>query len=894
MLRPRVLLPALLILYSSPSQVQAAEPPLALFDRALTFHENGRLDEALAAYRVAAPALEKIDPESAGTARNNACAILNDRGDFRGALVECTAAVRLRRLGKDPILLARALNNRGRSLQSLGRTEEAETSFRDALGLNRQGGDAEGEEINLANLGVAATESGRYGRALEAYREAAAVAARHAAEPWAADQIRIARINEGVVLEKLGAYEEALALYRDLLGVQGTGSTGGDLDPRLRASIAANAGVLYRNLGDPRRAIAAFTEAAKLYAQAGDRAGASNVALNLGLARHLNLNDRPGAEVDFRTALKLAQASGDQSEEIQDLFYLGRLLIEEGRLGEAEDAFSRCLKSAVASGSAEGRWSAREGLGRIAAARGDLAKARNQLDQALAEIEATRDEIGAKRLQASYFGDHRSVYETAVAIEARSALAGDGQAAGRALLLVERAKARELVDALGVSSANPESLARSKALNLAALARSGSPAEPVLEYFVAEGNLYLWRLGTADAAGSKIQLFDLGPSAPTLLAVRRVHRELAAGRSPAASDLAALSATLLGQLGELAGISRLRIAPDGELRYLPFELLPLPGTNEPLIGKVAVSYLPSAAVALALAARPASHPSRAFLGFGAPLPPAPASPPAPGVPKTTATSSSPLALLTARFSLHALPGAAREIAEVEPLMTGRPGDPDSSFLGERATEAAFRAQSNRGARVLHFATHTVLDERAGRGAAILLTPSGEDDGLLDPAEIAARPVHADLAVLSACSTALGGDFQRRGAGALSSLSGAFIAAGVSGVVASLWDVGDQATAVFMGQFYAQLARGLPPAEALAATKRRLLATPGWDRPGVWSAFILIGEAPPVVTGGSVRFLRTLGPAGPIAGWCLAALAIAGIAGAAFRSIRRPAPDDAKT
>ena len=866
-----------LVCCASTFGVRAAEAPLDTFDRALSFHQDGRLDEALAAYRQAAPALERIDPESAGTARNNACAILNDRGDFRGALAECTAAVRLRRLGKDPILLARALNNRGRTLQSLGRTAEAEASFREALALNRQGGDAEGEGINLANLGVAATESGRYGRALEAYREAAAVAARHAAEPWSADQIRIARINEGVVLEKLGAYEEALALYRDLLGVGTVG--GGDLDPGLRASIAANAGVLYRNLGDPRRAIAAFEEAAKLYARAGDRAGASNVALNLGIARHLNLGDRRGAEADFRSALALAQASGDRAEEIQDLFYLGRLLIEDGRMAEAEKVFYGCLNAAVASDSAEGLWSANEGLGRIAAARGELQRARWLLDQALAEIEATRAEIGAKRLQASYFGDHRSVYETAVSIEARSALAGDLDDVDRALVLVERAKARELVDALG-GSASPGSIAGSKFLSFKALARAGSPTEPVLELFIAEGNLYLWRLGTADAAGSKIQLFDLGPSAPLLLRVRRVHRELAAGRSPEAADLAALSVALLGPLGGLEGVSRLRIAPDGELRYLPFELLPIPGTNAPLIEKIAVSYLPSATVALALAARPASRPERAFLGFGAPRLPDPI---APG--NSAPAMSSPMALLAARFSLQPLPGAAREIQEVAPLLTGRPGDAESSFLGARATEAAFRSQSGRGARVLHFATHTVLDERAGRGAAILLTPAGEDDGLLDPAEIAARPVHADLAVLSACSTALGGDARGRGAGALSSLSGAFLAAGVSGVVASLWDVGDQATAVFMGQFYAQLARGLSPAEALAATKRRLLATPGWDRPEVWSAFVLVGEPPLVVPWGA----PWLG-AGTVVLAILAVLALGAAAvSAARRRTRGPSP-----
>lgn len=821
----------------APVGAGAALSPLETLDRAFSFHQEGRLDEALAAYREAAPALEPSDPESAGTAHNNACAILNDRGDFRAALVECSAAVRLRRLRKDdPIPLARALNNLGRSLQSLGKTTEAETHFRAALALNRQAGDAEGEGINLSNLGVAATESGRYGRALAAYREAAAVAARHAKEPWSADQLRIARINEGVVLEKLGAFEEALALYADLLGPKGSAS--GDLDPGLRASIAVNAGVLYRNLGDPRRAIAAFEEAAVLYAQAGDRAGASNVALNLGLARYLNLGDRRGAEADFRAALADAEASGDRTEEIQDLFYLGRLLLEEKRWGEAEATFHRCLAAAQASGSAEGRWSAREGLGKVAAARGNLKAARELLDQALAEIEATRAEIGTQRLQASYFGDHRPVYETAVAIEVRSARSGNGAAAGQALLRVEGAKARELIDALGERStvtAPLLSVATSSRANSALLTRLEALPEPVLEYFTAEGRQYLWRVGgranLPKAPG--IELFDLGASAPLRLLVRRVHRDLAAGHAPAARDLAALGTALLGPLGDLTSVEHLRIAPDGELRYLPFELLALPGESTPMIGRIAVSYLPSAAVGLALADRKVARSKRPFLGFGAPL----------SAVDANRKATSPAALLAARFALRSLPGAAREIAMLEPILTGTPSTANSVFLGARATEAAFRARSAEGARVLHFATHTVLDERAGRGAAILLTPSGADDGLLGPAEIAARPVRADLAVLSACSTALDGG---RGTGALSSLSGAFLAAGASGVIASLWDVGDQATAAVMGQFYAQLALGLPPAEALAATKRRLLASPGWNRPEVWSAFVLIGEPPPVV------------------------------------------------
>ncbi len=866
----------LVLSLGSAQPAQPAEAPLDTFDRALTLHQDGRLEQALAAYRQVAPALEKIDPESAGIARNNACAILNDRGDFRAALVECTAAVRLRGLNPDDrIPLARALNNLGRTLQSLGRTAEAEKNFRAALALNRAAGDAEGEGINLANLGVSATESGRYGQALKVYAQAEEVAARHASEPWSADQMVISRVNQGVVLEKLGAYEEALALYRDLLG-QGGGPTGGegDLDPGLRASIAANVGVLYRNLGDPRRAIASFTQAAALYERTGDRAGASNVALNLGLARHLNLGDRRGAEADFRSALALAQASGDRGEEIQDLFYLGRLLFEEGRLEESEATFRSCLAAATESGSAEGSWSAHEGLGRIAAARGNLQEARNQLAQALSEIEATRAEIGANSLQASYFGDHRSAYETAVTIEVRSAQAGEPGAAGQALVTVERAKARELIDALGATSA---AVATSTGPKLSALAGAGTAAEPILEYFVAEGRLYLWRLdGTAAA---KVAFFDLGPSAPLLRLVRRVHRELSGGHEPAAADLATLGTALLGPLGSLRGVSRLRIATDRELRYLPFELLPDPSApGASLIGRIAINYLPSAAAALALAERPApafAAGDRKFLGFGAPRLPAPAGP-------GSVPSSSPAALLAARFALGPLPGAAREIATVEPILTGASAA-DASFLGERATEAAYRAQVGRGARVLHFATHTVFDERAGRGSAILLTPEGDDDGLLDPAEIAARPVRADLTVLSACSTALGGESAGRGTGALSSLSGAFLAAGSSGVVASLWDVGDQATAGFMGQFYSQLARGLSPVEALAATKRTMIATSGWDQPQIWSAFVLIGEPLPVVSGWRTWYRRASGGGW---GWGLAGLGLGGLVGWAVSAARR--------
>ena len=97
-------------------------------------------------------------------------------------------------------------------------------------------------------------------------------------------------------------------------------------------------------------------------------------------------------------------------------------------------------------------------------------------------------------------------------------------------------------------------------------------------------------------------------------------------------------------------------------------------------------------------------------------------------------------------------------------------------------------------------------------------------------------------MLAACRTALGPGEDGR---ALASLTGSFLAAGSRGVVATLWDVNDAATATFMEQFYWHLGRGLTPAEALRETKRRLRADPRWSRPALWAGYVLIGNPPAV-------------------------------------------------
>lgn len=781
-------------------------------DRANGLYEAGRLREALQAYRQVAAAAGKTDPATAATALNNACVLQQSLGDLRAALPDCEEALRLRRIGGEPVLIAETLNNLGLTLEALGRTAEAGRHYREALGINRKLGEAEAEAINLGNLAALALQEGRYSAAMRLYTEAGGLAARHRDAPWAAEQRQVARINQGVVLEKVGAHREALDLYRGLL----SGSDG--LEPRRRAALLVNAGVIYRNLGDPVSAVEAFREAVATYRTLGDTAGLSNAHLNLGLALHLNL-ERPGeAEKAYREALRLARESGDRTEEVPDLFYLGRLLLAQGRLPEAEAVFRQCLEASAESGSAEGLWSAREGLGRIAAARGNLPGALAHLRQALDEIERVRAGIERSGWRAGYFGDKRSVYAAAVDVLWRLERHRPDQGfAGQALDVVQRAKARDLLDALGQGRSPGRSRGGiSPATAAGIMARAGD--NTFLEYFLGEDRIYRWTIHR-----SGVRMADVGPKRPILEDVLRVHRDLARGREPEAAAVARLSRTLLGGAGPLPRHGeQLHVSPDGLLHYFPFEILEHPAApGVSLVEQAVVSYVSSAStIHLEKAAERAQPAARLRLaGFGAPRPPR-----SPG--------------LRALPEPEPLPAAQRELQSIGRFL----GEPSEMFTGDQATERAFRETFARGARVVHFATHTIVDERHGGGAAILLSPEGEDDGLLSPREIAGLEGHAGLAVLAACSTALSSE---EGGGALASLTGSFLAAGAPAVVATLWDVGDAATSVFMEQFYAELGRGLPPDEALRQAKLRLRADRRWNRPALWAGYVLVGEGAPV-------------------------------------------------
>lgn len=317
--------------------------------------------------------------------------------------------------------------------------------------------------------------------------------------------------------------------------------------------------------------------------------------------------------------------------------------------------------------------------------------------------------------------------------------------------------------------------------------------------------------------------FSLPPGAELEAAAEAVWRLFEAGNPRATGPAAVprardLAGVLLGPvLPRLRG-GRVVIVPDGALAALPFEALPLGEEGEPALAHLEISEAPSVSVAAALAARagrrsPAARPVAAL-----------------GNPRYAAIGEGGMA---------PLPESARE---VEAVLALAPVGGNLAATGAAASKALVQSGELSQFRTLHFAVHGRLDTTQPELSGLVLAQrdaAGEPcDGDLRAHEISRLDLPADLVVLSACETARGAKIRGEG---LVGLPHAFLEAGATRVVVSLWQVRDLATAELMRRFYQALwSEHLPPAEALRQAQLSMSRDPDWNRPRDWAGFVVVG------------------------------------------------------
>jgi hypothetical protein len=284
-------------------------------------------------------------------------------------------------------------------------------------------------------------------------------------------------------------------------------------------------------------------------------------------------------------------------------------------------------------------------------------------------------------------------------------------------------------------------------------------------------------------------------------------------------------------------IHRLVLIPDRALYRLPFAALGRAG-EPPLAAGYRLSVAPSATLWLGWR-RSAVEPPGAALALADPLP----------VHAEAAPAAERGWALADPSSLGPLPYARREGRAVVCSL----GSSSLLLTGAEAAEARLESLDLSGFGILHFAAHAVLDEQHPRRSAVVLAPGADDeDGLLQPREIARLDLDGKVVVLSACQGASGAVVE--GEGPLS-LARAFFAAGAQTVVASLWPLRDDEAADLFRDFYRHLAAGASVETALAAAQEE--ARRRGAEPETWAGVAVFGrgDAVPVPGGRAGWYAR---------------------------------------
>ena len=533
--------------------------------------------------------------------------------------------------------------------------------------------------------------------------------------------------------------------------------------------------------------------------------------------------------------------------ELPRAFMQTKALLELGQLDAARSGYDKLLAVPQVKANGEIYWMALYDRGRIAERQGQLEEAERFFQEAAEVIERQRRSINSEANKIGFVGDKQAVYASMVANQFRQGRFG------QSFESMERGKSRALVDLLAsnqsqrlispksanaakvtqvlerirnadldsrrqdesrirsvsqaggsnelqtLASALPSSLASLVSVSRLDLKEAQSlvkPDEALIEYFAAGDELFATLVQSSSVHGVRINASQIESI------VRSLRQNMQEGSPQALGQLQTLHKLLIEPLLPNIRVKHLSIVPHGVLHYLPFGALN--DGKQDLIDRFTLRILPSLAVLKYL------RPSQAK-----------------GIERLLVLGNPDLG----RPDLD-LPSAQNEAEKLATKFKA-----EHLLLRKKATRTAFQALAPSAA-FIHVASHGQFEAGKPLQSGLILAADkpggGINAGRLTVSDLYELALDAELVTLSACETGLGavasGDD-------VVGLTRGFLYAGVSTVIASLWQVDDEATTYLMLQMYEHLQRGGYP-EALR--KAQIETRAKYPHPMFWAAFYLTG------------------------------------------------------
>jgi CHAT domain-containing protein/Tfp pilus assembly protein PilF len=843
----------------------------------LIYDEMGDYDKALTHYQKALELNRLINNErSIGKNLANIANVHINLGDYLEALQIYDRALQIRRAMEDKKGEGNDYGNIGIVYQSLGDYKQAMSFYQKALQIHQEIGFREGEGYQLGRIAELQAAKGEYADAIKTFQEAFKIHQEmghlHGAADWlsALSQVYFAVGDHKRALENL---QQALDLHKKI------GDRNGE------AATLNKLGSMLFKTGKIDSAKICFQTALQVHKKTGEKWGECNSLINLSFIH------REEGRFDF--ALKYLQNSKGIADDLGEnllqawvQFHMGELYRLNKKTKEARSAYDKGLAISEGLYDPELRWQIYYGLGQLGENEGNDERAYYSYYAAIKVIEDIRRKAVIEEFRAGVMHNRFEAYEALILTLIRLGRTEE------AFEIVERARARNLLDLMKntkimgkesfskiqiekVNTLQRKISALSSQFSFESVSKKGTQrgradeyykkslnqaqeeyqrllidlklrnpeyaalveAEPLsssnirllldeksvlLEYFVTKNNILIFVI-TKD----KLQQITVPEGFNSLrgkitlfrgTAVRQMNEQKLEKR-PWIKPLEKLYRILIEpvqQAGFLNGKKHLIIVPQGLLHYLPFQALITSnesGNTKPhfLVEDYIISYLPSASVLKYCREK-------------------------------NTNKKNNLLLLAPR--IEQLPMSEEEISDISDSF----GKNAEKHSGEDATESLVK-QKGSNFDLLHFATTAHFNKTNPMFSKLDMAESESDDGSLEVHEIFNLDLKASLIVLSACQTALGSGYSESmpKGDDLVSLTRAFMFAGSPSVVASLWEIFDPSTAVFMARFYENL-KNNNKATALALTQREMInknfadnGNLNYTHPYHWASFVLVGD-----------------------------------------------------
>jgi CHAT domain-containing protein len=788
-------------------------------DRALCLWALGRLPEALTWFE---RALADVGPEPypilyVGVLTNTALANYA-LGHFDESLRLYDRALTFAQKAQSRRDEAYCLYGLGVDYAALGDSERAREFLERSLVIRTVALDGRGRMATLRALATVDAAQNKFTDALKFDREALSLAV-------APSSILRIRIQLAVHTAAAGQLTEAKAQLDELLA-------GDTRDyPLIHAEARLQRAVVERQLDEPEVALADLSAAQPDLHRFGSITEA--FAASLELARTLRLMGKPEAALQaVERALREADAVRLQTvnPELRSMV--------QTPLRAAYDLKIELLRARFEDAMAAGHKSAANAFAISAFAAADASRARTFSDVAAQEYPPAM-----RQALATEFRRREQLYRELAA--RRYALTDRLDRAG-----AEDPRARHLMSDIAELERQVDTV------NTAIAARSlpkGAPAQTAapqahLPHTPADTALISYWLGTESAYAWVVQSDGVrwvrlsSPHAIASQAIEFHHsmsRVIDVSADRRLQEASGLYEVILRPIESSLSQARLWVViPDGALDYVPFAAL----RTSPAPSAVFVALQHDVAVTPAAwrldtgGARPGTPDQRGLLLVADPVY-------QPDDPRLVSIARTSLNAHTAADRsaemgprpLQRLPYTAREAAGIAAEF---PRGAVEELIGVEASRARLLALDWSKYRYIHVAAHGIVDAQVPQLSALILASydaaGHEVDGAVRVADLSLQRLHADVAVFSACDTALGREVPSEG---LVGISSTVLARGAHAVVASLWSVSDEMGAQIMTEFYRHLLHdSMSAPAALGAAMRSVVSRDGSADPALWAAF----------------------------------------------------------